>query len=70
MMGSVAPPVFRHRQQTPNLVTGVRQGLQEVHQDRLMRTALPWLSHPHASFEQPRPHRTGRGAVPLGNPRQ
>ena len=33
MMGSVAPPVVRHRQQALDLVAGVRQGLQKVHQD-------------------------------------
>ena len=31
-------PDVRHRQQPPNLVTGVRQGLQKVHQTVLMRT--------------------------------
>ena len=31
MMGSVASPVVRHRQQTLDLMTGVRQGLQKVH---------------------------------------
>jgi hypothetical protein len=38
MIGSVAPPVVRHRQQALDLITGVRQGLQKVHQTCLMRT--------------------------------
>ena len=40
MMDSVAPPVVRHRQQALDLVTGVRQGLQKVHETMLMRTNL------------------------------
>ena len=35
---SVAPPVVRHRQQALDLMTGVRQGLQKVHQSSLTRT--------------------------------
>jgi len=33
IMGSVAPPVLRHRQQALDLMTGVRQSIQKVHQD-------------------------------------
>ena len=36
--GSVAPPLVRHRQQALDLMTGVRQGLQKVHQSSLTRT--------------------------------
>ena len=37
MMGSVASPVVRHRQQTLDLMTGVRQGLQKVHPSHLLK---------------------------------
>jgi len=36
----VTPPRLSHRQQPPNFVTGVRQGLQKVHETMLMRTNL------------------------------
>lgn len=38
MYGSPAAPTFGHRQQTSGLPTGVRQGLEYVHQTILMRT--------------------------------
>ena len=59
MIISIAPPVVRHRQQAFDLVAGVRQGLQKVHQGAVMRTHSDeiiagsplvsmgyWVSHP------------------------
>jgi len=57
MTPSVVPPVVRHRQQALDLVTGVRQGLQKVHQTCLMRTSRrdrPGLHRGSARFRAPR----------------